>query len=323
MRKILSIDGGGIRGIIPALILAEIEKRTKKPISEMFDIIAGTSTGGIIALGLTKPNSKGKPAYKAKDLVKLYETEGQNIFFQPIWIKLFDLLGLFNAKYPSAGIETVLKHYFKDTHLKHALTNVVIPSYDIEHRDAFFFKSHKAQFDPARNFLMRDVARATSAAPTYFQPKKLFIPTTTDYQAAIDGGVFANNPAMCAYVEAQKLYPQEKDFLIVSLGTGTFTKPLYYNDVKTWGLAKWAKPILDTVFDGVSDTVDYQLRTLLPLSNEGKRKYYRFQVRLDEENDAMDNVTEINLRTLKLLAENEIRDQEEILNVLCKNLTSK
>lgn len=81
--KILSIDGGGIRGIIPALILAEIEQRTGKPICQMFDLIAGTSTGGILALGLTRPDDTGQPAYRAEDLVRLYKTEGPVIFPGP------------------------------------------------------------------------------------------------------------------------------------------------------------------------------------------------------------------------------------------------
>ena len=88
MKTILSIDGGGIKGIIPALILAEIEQRSKKPISELFDLIAGTSTGGIITLGLTKPNLDGKPEYQAADLVKLYENDGPKIFYQSLFRKI-------------------------------------------------------------------------------------------------------------------------------------------------------------------------------------------------------------------------------------------
>ncbi|MBK8983022.1 MAG: patatin-like phospholipase family protein [Ignavibacteria bacterium] len=85
MKKILTIDGGGIRGVLPARILHEIEKRTKKPIAELFDLIAGTSTGGILALCLTKPDSKGNPRYKALDILKLYEEEGKKIFKKSPW----------------------------------------------------------------------------------------------------------------------------------------------------------------------------------------------------------------------------------------------
>src|SRR5215216_5033946 len=88
MQKVLSIDGGGIRGIIPAMVLAEIERRTGKRIAEMFDRIAGTSTGGILALGLTKPGQDGGPEYSAKKLIELYETEGGKIFSIPVWHRL-------------------------------------------------------------------------------------------------------------------------------------------------------------------------------------------------------------------------------------------
>jgi uncharacterized protein len=167
---------------------------------------------------------------------------------------------------------------------------------------------------------MKDVARATSAAPTYFEPEKIPTEDLAEYYALIDGGVFAGNPAMCAYVEAIRMFPQEKDFLVVSLGTGELTRPIYYNDARNWGIGKWARPILDVVLSGVNDTVDYQLKKLLPL-DEGIRKYYRFQVRLDDASDDMDNVEYLNLRALKLYAENLVRDQSDSLNILCEQLT--
>src|SRR5215210_4815135 len=105
MKKVLSIDGGGIRGIIPAMVLAEIEARTGKRSAEMFDLVAGTSTGGILALGLTKPGQDGKPEYSAKKLIDLYETEGRKIFSIPVWHRVHSVGGLAEEKYPATGIE--------------------------------------------------------------------------------------------------------------------------------------------------------------------------------------------------------------------------
>ena len=175
--KILSIDGGGIRGIIPALVLYEIEKRTGQPIAKLFDLIAGTSTGGILALGLVKPNKNGTPQYSAKNLEELYENEGKTIFSSTICHKIKSLDGLLDEKYPSSRIESVLKKYFGDTHLSEALTNIIVPSYEIEQRTPWFFKSFNAKDTNKKNedFLMRQVARATSAAPTYFEPCKINI----------------------------------------------------------------------------------------------------------------------------------------------------
>jgi len=315
MIKILAIDGGGIRGIIPAMILAEIEKRTKKPIAEMFDLIAGTSTGGILALGLTKPNSQGKPEYSAEKLIGLYEKEGEIIFSRSVWHRLRAVGNIMEEKYPSAGIEKVLDKYFGQARLKDALTEVIITGYEIERRFPWFFKSSKAKINSDNDFFMKQVARATSAAPTYFEPAKLDTPGAKEYYALIDGGVFANNPAMCAYVEAKTTFKGARDFLVVSLGTGVLTRPLAYEEAKGWGLANWAQPLLSVIFDGVNDSVEYQLKQLLP-----EERYYRFQIRLDEGNDDMDDASRTNLRVLKLLAEHIIRDNQKELASLCQLL---
>ncbi len=319
MKKILSIDGGGIRGIIPSIILAQIEEQTQKPIAELFDLIAGTSTGGILALGLTKPGHDHKPQYKASDMINLYEFEGPKIFSQSIWRKINNLGSVLEEKYPTQNVESVLKRYFKNSYLNEAITPVLVTGYEIERRSAYFFKSDRAKTNIKRNFLMRDVARATSAAPTYFEPEKIPTEDFKEYFALIDGGVYAGNPAMCAYVEALKMFPKEKDFLILSLGTGELTRPIYYLDSKNWGIAKWARPILDVVLSGISDTVDYQLKLLLPPQEEEKR-YYRFQVRLDDASDDMDNATPQNLRVLKLYAESLVKEQSDTINILCEQL---
>ncbi|GAB4259505.1 CBASS cGAMP-activated phospholipase [Thermincola ferriacetica] len=319
--KILSIDGGGIRGIIPALILAEIEQRTGKPICQMFDLIAGTSTGGILALGLTRPDDTGQPAYRAEDLVRLYKTEGPVIFSRSVWHRIRAMGSIVEEKYPADGIECVLDRYFGTARLKDALTEVLVPSYEIERRVPFFFKSRYAKEKPEYDFPMKTVARATSAAPTYFEPVQIITDDGLDYYALIDGGVFANNPALCAYAEAIRMFPGAEDFVLVSLGTGELTRPLSYEEVKGWGLFRWAQPILNVVFDGVSDTIDYQLQQLLPDRN-GQKRYYRFQTRLDEGNDDLDDASNTNLRVLQLLAETLIQGQSREIDRLCERLTA-
>jgi uncharacterized protein len=320
MKTVLSIDGGGIRGIIPAMVLAEIERRTGKRTSEMFDLVAGTSTGGILALGLTKPGRDGKPQYSAERLIELYETEGGKIFFIPVWHRLHSAGGLAEEKYPSDGIEEVSRQYFGDRRLAEALTEVLVAAYEIEGRIPWFFKRRHAR-DPDKkgyDFLMRDVARATSAAPTYFEPLQLTVDPDGN-RAFIDGGVYANNPAMCAYVEARKIYPEENDFLVVSLGTGELTRSMPYEEVKGWGLALWAQPILNVVFDGVSDTVDYQLREILASEGDVQR-YYRFQTVLDIGKDDMDDASRTNIYTLKVKAREIITTNDDALKALCTQL---
>lgn len=320
--KVLSIDGGGIRGIIPAMILQRIEQETGRPIAELFDLIAGTSTGGILALGLTVPraaNSK-EPKYSAAELVALYDREGENIFDRTVWHTLRSGWGIGDERYPAKGLETVLEKYFGTTKLSDAVTEVLVTAYGLERRQPLFFKRHKARAEAERNFLMTEAARATSAAPTYFEPLKLDVPGSNDYHALVDGGVFANNPAMCAYVEAKTLFPKAKDFLVVSLGTGEMTRKFPFEKAKDWGLIAWAQRIMDIVFDGVSDTVSYQLAQLLETDSGPGRRYYRFQTELSAASDDMDDASQGNIRNLRLRAEKILRDSRDQVDELCKLL---
>jgi hypothetical protein len=318
--RVLSIDGGGIRGIIPAIVLKRLEELTGRPTSDMFDLLAGTSTGGIITLALTVPSSKGGgPRYSAADLVELYESKGPDIFSASGWHKLAALGNLMDEKYGAQGLERVLGDYFGDTMLKDALTRVMVTSYDIERRAPYFFKSFKAAHDPDRDHLMADAARATSAAPTYFSPAELD-QDRHNYRALVDGGVFVNNPAMCAYVEARRLFPDARDYLVVSLGTGELTRPILPADAGGWGLAGWARPLLGVVFDGVADAVDYQLRRLCIDPEAGVESYHRFQTELAEGSDDMDDVTPGNVRILRLRAEQMVDRQESELQTLATKL---
>ena len=122
---------------------------------------------------------------------------------------------------------------------------------------------------------MAAAARATAAAPTYFEPSKLEAEGTVDYFSLVDGGVFATNPAMCAFAEVRRHRPAD-EVVLLSLGTGQLTRSLPYDEVKDWGLVEWARPILDVVFDGVSDTVTTSSSQLLAGGG-----YWRLQVALD------------------------------------------
>jgi patatin-like phospholipase/acyl hydrolase len=319
--KVLSIDGGGIRGIIPATILESIEERTNTRTADLFDLIAGTSTGGILALGLATPDEKGEAKYSAADLAALYEKEGKRIFASSLWHRMIALDNLIDEKYEASGLESVLRKYFGDTRLKDAVTEVLVTSYELETREPWFFARHKARSNPSFDFEMRFVARATSAAPTYFEPEELT--ETRPHGGLIDGGVYANNPALCAYVETKDLHPDHDDILVVSLGTGQHTRPIHYADAKNWGLALWAKPILNVVFDGVSDTVDHEMKILCRDSDDGDPRYYRFQTELNVGSDDMDNATATNLLALKQKAQEVIDLNDTALDKLCQELTMK
>ena len=179
-----------------------------------------------------------------------------------------------------------------------------------------------ARQTPTYDFPMRQVARATSAAPTFFEPVKIPAEGPTGYYALVDGGLYANNPALCALVEARSLFGDEP-LLVVSLGTGALTRPIVYEDARHWGLARWAKPVLDIAFDGVSSTVDYQLQRMLRHQAGEQQRYYRFQPILDPGLTDMDDTSPRNIRRLKLLPEAMLRDRHQDLITLAAALLRK
>jgi uncharacterized protein len=321
--KILSIDGGGIRGIIPAVVLAEVERRTAKPAAQLFDLIAGTSTGGILAIGLAIAKDPSAPLYTAAQLIDLYQNAAPRIFSRSLMHRVAACGNLLREKYTAAGVEQVLYEYFGDSRLRDAATSLLITSYEIERSFPFFFRSAIARERIDYDFPAREVARATSAAPTYFPPMKLLTGTLADHYTLIDGGVFANNPAACALVEARTTFPGASDFLVVSLGTGELNRTLPYGEIQDWGVVRWAIPVLDVVFDGVSRTVDYQLRQLLPDRDSHTKRYYRFQTTLDGHDHRMDNASPENITALKGLANDLISKESSNLDRLCEELTKK
>jgi hypothetical protein len=325
MKKILSIDGGGIRGIIPAIVLGEIERQTGTPIAKLFDMVAGTSTGGLIALGLCVDAGDGTPRYSPADMLELYTQHGQTIFQQSFWRSVRTVSGLINEKYPHEPLEELLVQYLGDIPLGAALTKVLISSYNIEQRSPFFFKSWR---DESSGVPMRQVARSTTAAPTFFEPAAP-VPINLDNPpdpppgstlqrgefALVDGAVFINNPAVSAYAEARRVFPDEAHFLVVSLGTGEATEPILYKDARDWGQAEWALPILGVVFDAVSDAVNYQMRQIL--NDETQRRFFRFQTRLSDAVDAIDDASQDNIAALQREAAQILQAQRAELQQVC------
>ena len=189
--RLLSIDGGGIRGVLPAMVLADLERRTNRPVIDLFDMIVGTSTGGLLGLALACPDVKGKPRHTARDIVRLYDVEGKRVFSRSVWHKIRSVGNLADGKYPTSGIEGVLQDYFGEARLKDALCDVVVPTYEIERRFPFFFKTANAKAKGYYDYPMKTVIRAATAAPTYFEPAQIQIDSPNDYYALVDGALFA------------------------------------------------------------------------------------------------------------------------------------
>ena len=302
--RVLSIDGGGIRGLIPGKILESLEAKLKSAagpqatIADHFDLIAGTSTGGILACGLLAPDPEkpGRPRYSAEELVKMYVDHGDDIFHIPKLHTLASLSGLLEEKYPASGIERVLEKYFGDTELAELVGPALVTAYEIELRRTWFFVRPE-DASKAEKVKLREVTRATSAAPTFFEPARVH--SDGVQYAFVDGGVFANNPALCAFAEARKFEanPKASDLAILSLGTGEHKIPYEYEDAKRWGPIGWVHPILEIMMSGVAETVHYQLARIFE-SVERPAQYLRIQPELPKDATEMDNTSPENIQHL-------------------------
>lgn len=303
--RILSIDGGGIRGILPGMLLVALEKKLqdkeKKPtarIADYFDLVAGTSTGAILCSAYVCPDATGTPKFSAQEAVNFYLQDGDEIFDVGIWKTISSLGGVSDEKYPTTELERVLKTAFGDTKLSELLKPTCFVAYDVSSRLPVIFKQHSA-VAKKRDFLVRDVLRATSAAPTYFEAARIYsLPPLPQKYVLVDGGVVANDPALCAYSEAIKFSNVAgiKDMIIVSLGTGKKLQGYSYSEVKDWGPFGWAKPAIDIALEGGPQMTAYYLQQIA--STVKNAKYYRLQPELYDADPTLDNASRENLERL-------------------------
>lgn len=301
--KILSLDGGGIRGLITAIGLRELESKVGKPLNKVFDLVAGTSTGGIIACGISK-------GIDVDEVVNLYLERGKDIFPSSLsrnWSRVSRLIsdGVSAPKYDGKGLEKVLKDTFHTTvfgSLK--VKPTLITTYDVFGREATVLKNTNTEHQSLRVW---EIAKATSSAPTYFPAHMLEIEGVD--LPLVDGGVVANNPTACAIAEAVRIQAHGNaaadlsNIVVASFGTGETTRPITPEQAKEWGATEWVIPLIDVLFDGSSDSVNYIARQLLADGN-----YFRYAgsapmgLRLEDAYDDLDNADETNLRALERIS---------------------
>lgn len=279
---ILTVDGGGIKGIIPSYFLSQLEAQLQKSCYEMFDIIGGTSTGGIIATALSSPINKSQPL-TASEIYDIYTSDGAQIFVPQETI-LPDYYAHYYANDGSGnGVEPFLQQKFGDFTLNDARENmknlknnrtkhVFTTCYTVNSsgntinnptlgKDYGPYLFNWYDSDNAKhNYQVWEAARATSAAPTYFPVAKLgggqYPNSAADERWALDGGVMSNNPAVWAVSEAfrTKLASQLSDIILISLGTGSYPSGaglitdqtrISDPDYGNWGFTPWLVSDLD------------------------------------------------------------------------------
>ena len=289
--RILSIDGGGVRGIIPAAVLERIEEETGEPVSRLFDFISGTSTGAVISLALTKPSEKDsqKAQFSAKDIVGFYERDSR-ILFPPPSTETEENRFLTSTKYSPEPPLNIFRQTFGKTGLKKSLVPILVPTYNIKEKKPFFFKSWVKS---TNDYPMSEVARAAVAAPGYFPPVELPAHRQTSSpkqtMVLVDGGVFANNPMRYALENSYQLGNIRKGIFLLSLGTGKTSPEHPRESPYHWEEAQWPSPLKNLLF---ADP---------PISNQESSSQItlRMEPVIPAENAAMDNAREQNLLTLR------------------------
>lgn len=297
IQRILTLDGGGIRGLVGAIWLEAVQARLhaagKGALHEHFDLIAGSSTGALIAMAL----GIGMPA---REITELYENFGDEVFpgaAERLWSRLTRSLtqGVSAPRYSPKGLERLLKRVFGRRRLADVSPRAMAIAYDTITRTPLFFKSYKPQH---ADVPLWEVCRAATAAPTYFPAHLATVERRR--RALIDGGVVANNPTACAIAEAVRLNEDAslKGIVLLSVGTGQATRPISEREATTWGALEWAIPIINVLFDGSADSVDYIAGQIL-----GEGHYFRLQAPLLQGYDDFDNADRTNLLALRRTAQ--------------------
>ncbi|XJR84843.1 patatin-like phospholipase family protein [Elizabethkingia anophelis] len=264
--------------------------------------------------------------------MELYSEKGEDIFQVSFFKRLINPFGLFNEKISQEALEKNLNDFFGKLELKELIKPCLITSYDIENRRAKLFNSADASIS-TDNFLVKDICRATSAAPTYFSPARIQSQYGQNF-SLIDGGVYANNPALCAYAEARKMpfgqifktdqkpdYPTVNDMMIISIGTGSEAKSYPYKKMENAGKLAWIGPLIDILLSANAETVDYQLAQMFQtLGSRNQKNYYRINPSLKNASPSMDNVREENIENLIQAGLAYIDENKEMLNQIVQKL---
>ncbi|MFL7893507.1 MAG: patatin-like phospholipase family protein [Anaerolineales bacterium] len=259
MYKVLSIDGGGIRGVIPVRIMERLEKQRPGIVQE-FDLFAGTSTGAVLAGGFAF-------GLTARFMRQMYQGFGEEVFADSLWDDIRDLKYILGADYSIDHLKDLLERVIGETKLGQLSKKVLIAAFDLKDEKRNpprwkpkFFNNFEGPHGDKDERLV-DVVIRSAAAPVYFPV----------YQGYVDGGVAAINPSTCAL--AQAFHEGFLDVRLLSLGTGNNPRWLEVQN-ENWGLAQWGLNLVNIFMDGGGEVADYQCRQILG------DQYYRLQPRL-------------------------------------------
>lgn len=305
---VLSIDGGGLRGIAAARLLQSIDetlqRRSGARLVDCFDVFAGTSTGSIIAAALAASRGGGLGYGDPARIVDVYRQQASRIFGTREERRIRDPS---TQRWLSIGLESALDEVFGDRTLSQVQGELIVPYYnmraDLGRSAVVAHGGPPGVGDPPwDNVRIREVVQASCSAPTFFNPMEM-----SGGQQGVDGGVFANNPAMVAWTAVQR---RRRGARVVMLSIGCGHSRANYDEHGTWGPIEWMDPLdgvplIDVLMRGQGDLVDSQMAVVL----DPDQTYFRFQFALDGlSSQDMDDSSARNLNELVALSEGEARN---------------
>lgn len=309
--QLLSVDGGGVRCIIPLRILKEITKRTGLAVHEIFDGFAGTSAGAFLLNALLIPGENNGAKFTPSILWKRLDDDLPKIFNETLSRELEGGFGLFESKYSAKPLRESVTELVDQALFKDQIAEILVPSFNKNTYEPIIFTREESRKDNEKSALkVYDVILASTAAPTYFPPHKMEM-GGNEY-SCVDGGLVANNPSAFCYAQAKKSGHKNKKILLVSLGTGL---PDYstHKSLGT-GLLGWLPNIEDAFFMGAEKGADELTKRLV-------KKYYRINVPIKASHNKLDDASKENLHYLKKAAKKWIKKNDDYIESLCKKLT--
>ena len=338
---VLTVDGGGIRGLLTARILNEIEERTGKSVSELFDLVAGSSTGAILAGCLTAPSDTDpkKPRYTAKDIMDFYIHDGEKVFPPGRYRQLKHLVPGMSGFYDPAPFEKILDQQLGDLTLGDSLTYVMIAGSDMKKfRPTWMcnFKDKGKREDLPQKWeslKVKDAIRASASPPTVFPAKYIYShpnknnPEATERHAFLDGSFFAASIYRRAHTFAKKLAPKDARIVVVALGTGCMEPKLTPDELNSMSMIDWVSSARGASIFNVS--VEMTMRDILnDLQEEIGDDLYRFNPLIDPDdvNAPNMNLTDArkeNIDKLMIAADKAIEKQDEEIDRLCELLLAR
>ncbi len=338
---VLTIDGGGIRGLMTARLLQEIEDRTGKPISELYDLIVGSSTGSIVVGCLTAPSKDDptKPRYTAKETMDFYVKDGETVFPPDRYRQLRHLLPGMNGFFDPTAFEKILDEQLGDLTMSDSLNYIMIAGTDMKKfrpvwMSNFKDKGKREDFTQKWESLkLKDAIRASASAPTVFPAKYIYNhpnknnPAAQERHAFLDGSLFASTIARRAYTQAKKLATEGSRIVVTSLGTGAMEPNLTPDQLNQMSMLDWVRNARGASIFNVS--VEMTMQDIMnDLREELGDDLYRFNVTVDPDHPdcpdmSLTNAKASNIEKLLKIADKMIDTHDEQIDRLCEVLLAR